>query len=108
MYFASSPFAQIPKNLKMMYIHAYQSYIWNSVLSERVRLYGCDKPVVGDLVLAKDIAREIAVDEIEGADDSTDSSRSISSSQLLEIQLRSIFPSFSCFRTSPIGESSWQ
>ncbi|KAA1067621.1 hypothetical protein PGT21_011657 [Puccinia graminis f. sp. tritici] len=43
--------ASIPKNLKMMYIHAYQSYIWNTILSRRVELYGCDKPVIGDLVL---------------------------------------------------------
>jgi len=35
----------------MMYSHAYQSYLWNSVVSERVRLFGCDRPVVGDLVL---------------------------------------------------------
>ncbi|PLW53999.1 hypothetical protein PCANC_06857 [Puccinia coronata f. sp. avenae] len=42
--------ASIPKNLKMMYIHAYQSYIWNTILSRRVELYGCDKPVIGDLV----------------------------------------------------------
>jgi tRNA pseudouridine13 synthase len=34
----------------MMYIHAYQSYIWNTILSRRVELYGCDKPVIGDLV----------------------------------------------------------
>ncbi|CAH7687669.1 pseudouridine synthase [Phakopsora pachyrhizi] len=46
--------ASIPKNLKMMYIHAYQSYIWNTILSERVELYGCDKPVIGDLVEVKD------------------------------------------------------
>lgn len=42
----------IPKNLRMMYVHAYQSYLWNSVTSERIKLYGCDKPIVGDLVLA--------------------------------------------------------
>jgi tRNA pseudouridine13 synthase len=34
----------------MMFVHGWQSYIWNTVLSERVRLFGCDKPVVGDLV----------------------------------------------------------
>ncbi|KAG0145102.1 hypothetical protein CROQUDRAFT_108012 [Cronartium quercuum f. sp. fusiforme G11] len=64
--------ASIPKNLKMMYIHAYQSYIWNTILSERVRLYGCAKPVVGDLILVKDGGHEIVDDDIDGDVDSVD------------------------------------
>lgn len=39
----------------MMYVHAWQSYIFNRVLSERVRLFGCSNPIVGDLVLANGV-----------------------------------------------------
>ena len=41
---------QIPKNLRMMYVHAYQSFIWNTVASKRWELHG-NKVVEGDLVL---------------------------------------------------------
>jgi tRNA(Glu) U13 pseudouridine synthase TruD len=37
-----------------MYVHAYQSYVWNAVVSERIRRYGSDAPVVGDLAYEKD------------------------------------------------------
>lgn len=33
-----------------MYIHAYQSYVWNAIVSERVKVYGARSPVIGDLV----------------------------------------------------------
>jgi tRNA pseudouridine13 synthase len=34
-----------------MYVHAYQSYIWNLVTSERIKL-SATEPLVGDLVFA--------------------------------------------------------
>jgi len=45
-----SSFEAIPKHLRSLYIHAYQSFIFNQMVSKRVELYGADKVVVGDLV----------------------------------------------------------
>ncbi|RCK66881.1 Multisubstrate pseudouridine synthase 7 [Candida viswanathii] len=39
----------IPRNLRMMYVHAYQAYVWNRVASKRIELYGMNL-VEGDLV----------------------------------------------------------
>ena len=33
-----------------MYVHAYQSYVWNAIVSVRLKRYGSEAPVVGDLV----------------------------------------------------------
>ena len=43
----------IPRNLKMMYVHAYQSLVWNFAASKRWELYG-GKVVEGDLVLVNE------------------------------------------------------
>ena len=39
----------IPSKMKRMYINAYQSYLWNKVASERVRKFGINTVVEGDL-----------------------------------------------------------
>lgn len=39
----------IPRNARLMYIHAYQSYVWNHMVSRRIREFGRN-PIVGDLV----------------------------------------------------------
>lgn len=57
-----------------MYIHAYQSYVWNAIVSERIGAYGAASPTVGDLVYEEPPKKtqEEAVDqeEKEDADDS--------------------------------------
>lgn len=44
----------IPRHLRMMYTHSYQSYVWNLVASERLTQFSRNAPVVGDLVLPHD------------------------------------------------------
>ncbi|KAL9969761.1 hypothetical protein ACROYT_G022017 [Oculina patagonica] len=41
----------ISRNTRLMYVHAYQSYVWNSVASRRIKEYGL-QPIKGDLVVA--------------------------------------------------------
>ncbi|KAK0389330.1 hypothetical protein NLU13_2905 [Sarocladium strictum] len=46
----------ITRGLRSMYLHAYQSNVWNHVASRRWELYG-DKVIAGDLVLAEQEAK---------------------------------------------------
>lgn len=49
----SAGFAAIPRTHRMMYVHGYQSYIWNKAASHRIQKYGL-KVVPGDLLLLSD------------------------------------------------------
>ena len=61
---------RIPHGLKTMYLHAYQSYVWNKAASERVKM-DPHNVISGDLVLTEKIdgevqrARPITEEEIE-------------------------------------------
>lgn len=44
----------IPRTLRMMYVHSYQSYLWNNAASTRVKKYGTEQVVLGDLVYCKE------------------------------------------------------
>eukprot|EP01083_Nonionella_stella_P081925 225964_1 len=55
-------FMKIPRNMRTMYAHSYQSYIWNHCVSERIDKYGY-APVVGDLVR---IQKDIESDQVQG------------------------------------------
>lgn len=49
----------VNRNLRTMYVHAYQSLVWNIVASKRWSLYG-DKVVEGDLILVDTPAAKAA------------------------------------------------
>lgn len=44
----------IPRTLRMLYVHSYQSYLWNHAASKRVQKYGTEHVVLGDLVYGKE------------------------------------------------------
>ncbi|POS83822.1 hypothetical protein EPUL_004935, partial [Erysiphe pulchra] len=48
---------RVSRNLRLMYIHAYQSYVWNKVVSERWARYS-DKVIAGDLVLIENKSKD--------------------------------------------------
>jgi tRNA pseudouridine13 synthase len=54
----------IQRNMRLMYVHAYQSLVWNFAASHRWKLFK-DKVVKGDLVMIKEHAAEVKQDEVD-------------------------------------------
>ncbi|XP_053113399.1 pseudouridylate synthase 7 homolog isoform X2 [Hemicordylus capensis] len=57
-------FGIIPRNNRLMYIHSYQSYVWNNMVSNRIEEYGL-RAVPGDLVLKGGTAVYIEEEEVD-------------------------------------------
>ena len=55
-------FQQLTKNMRLLYVHAYQSWLWNTLVSERIQLFGTTV-VVGDLVLNEARDDEVTADQ---------------------------------------------
>ena len=53
---------EIPRHQRLLYVHALQSYIWNQVVSKRIRVHGT-KVLKGDLVRSREINDETACKE---------------------------------------------
>ncbi|KAF9268087.1 tRNA pseudouridine synthase D [Marasmius fiardii PR-910] len=71
---AMGALSTIPRNLRLMYVHAYQSYVWNAIVSERIRMYDAGKPVVGDIVF--DMEPETGVDKEDDEMDTNETGES--------------------------------
>lgn len=56
-------FGNVPRSLRSMYVHAYQSYVWNKLVSERIARFGAAEPVEGDVVFADDGGQDVWADE---------------------------------------------
>ncbi|XP_076590186.1 pseudouridylate synthase 7 homolog isoform X1 [Chaetodon auriga] len=57
-------FGLIPRNNRLMYIHSYQSVVWNTMVSRRIEAFGL-KAVEGDLVLRGTAAHVLSAEEAE-------------------------------------------
>ena len=59
---------QIQRNLRLMYVHAYQSHVWNTMVGRRWELYG-SQVVEGDLVILGEKDEEVAPAKAEVDED---------------------------------------
>lgn len=62
----------IPRNLRLLYLHAYQSFLWNKIVSKRFETFG-NQVLEGDLVFKEKEIKEInELDIHEETDDASD------------------------------------
>lgn len=52
----------VPRNIRLMYVHAYQSFVWNHIVSRRIKQFGTDV-IVGDLVYKEENYKENITNE---------------------------------------------
>jgi tRNA pseudouridine13 synthase len=64
-------FKTLPRNLRTLYLHSYQSYMWNQLATFRIKEYG-PNPIVGDLVYLNPEVADDTVELMETDDNSND------------------------------------
>ncbi|XP_071810344.1 pseudouridylate synthase 7 homolog [Asterias amurensis] len=47
----------IPRNVRLLYVHSYQSYIWNTLITKRIQKYGLNV-IPGDLIVTEEVKGE--------------------------------------------------
>ncbi|PKA64964.1 tRNA pseudouridine13 synthase [Apostasia shenzhenica] len=78
----------IPRTLRLMYVHSYQSYLWNHAASMRVKKHGITQIVLGDLVYCKENASEkVAPFERLGSEVNCDGDDNCNSSDVSDTSL---------------------
>uniref|UniRef100_A0A803KPS8 TRUD domain-containing protein n=1 Tax=Chenopodium quinoa TaxID=63459 RepID=A0A803KPS8_CHEQI len=77
-----------------LYVHSYQSYLWNHAASVRLQKYGADSVVVGDLVYCKEDCSEFITAPNECEEDIIDEADNISNLEEIEVDVpdEKIFP----------------
>lgn len=65
-YFSCLFFNKVPRNMRLLYIHAFQSFVWNKIVSRRIKEFGMS-PIVGDIVIDGDFIDDLEC--IEGTDE---------------------------------------
>ncbi|KAK7867216.1 hypothetical protein R5R35_008393 [Gryllus longicercus] len=75
----------IPRNTRLLYLHSYQSLIWNKVVSRRVKELGI-KPIAGDLVFVNENQLEIDPEqEVAEESETTDPADNTSKKDIVRI-----------------------
>ncbi|GAB6033495.1 multisubstrate pseudouridine synthase 7 [Chamberlinius hualienensis] len=54
----------IPRNMRMMYVHSYQSYVWNRIVTRKYKTYGV-QPIEGDLYMKESDPNNGVEEEVE-------------------------------------------